>query len=182
MYFIGGQRIALRTILDTDINLTYLGWLNDPEVNLFSGRRKSPARMEDIHGYLKSLPKDASVLAICTSDSDKHIGNIKYGPVDWPNRCSEIEILIGDKTEWNKGYATEAIYLLTDYLFHTLNLNRVEAKSANPAFIKCVTSHLGWKVEGELREKFFIRDMYVNYILMSLLKSEFKTNSKYLSS
>ena len=172
-YFMIGKGIGLRRLEKTDINETYLSWLNDPVVNQYSGRRKFPSSFQDIEGYFASLPRDTYVLAICLVEGNKHVGNIKFGPIDWPNSCCEIEILIGDKCEWGKGYGTEAIALVTQHLFQNLNLNRVESKSANPAFAKMVVEKLGWTKEGEMRKRFFLDGKFVNYSLFSILKEDF---------
>ncbi|MBF0235849.1 MAG: GNAT family N-acetyltransferase, partial [Desulfamplus sp.] len=143
-------------------------WLNDPYVNQYSGRKKSPTDFENLKNYLNCLPKDAFVLAICLVSSGMHIGNIKYGPIDWPNRCCEIEIIIGEKGEWGKGYGSEAIYLVSKHLFQNVDMNRVEAKSVNPGFACSVTEKLGWSQEGELRERFFCGGKFINYSYFSI--------------
>ncbi len=179
MYFLTGNNLGLRPLLHSDINQSYLNWLNDPEVNFYSGRRNNPSNQYDIETYLSSLGKDEHVLAICKRNNEKHIGNIKYGPIDWINRTCEIEILIGDKNEWDQGYGAEAIYLITKHLFHTINMNRVEAKSANPAFITSTVKKLGWTHEGEMRERFFMGHKFIGYHFLSILKNEFKIINKY---
>lgn len=171
-YFLIGRRLGLRPLSRGDFAGGYLSWLNDPEVNAYSGRRFRPVSEADAERYLASLGGDAQVLAICLLDEHRHIGNIKYGPVDWPNRCAEIEILIGDKAQWGKGYATEAIGLVTAHLFTVLRLHRVEAKSANPGFIRAVEKQ-GWTREGALRGRMLLKDGWTDYVLYSILEDEF---------
>ncbi len=174
MYFLSGKRIGLRPLLRKDIGEDYVRWLNDPEVNRYSGRSRYPSNEQSIERYLSSLAKDEHVLAICLKENGRRIGNIKYGPVDWVNRTCEIEILVGEKDEWGKGYASEAIYLVSKHLFLTLDLNRAEAKSANPAFIAAVCSHLGWTREGDMRERFLKDGRFISYSWLSLLRKEFR--------
>ena len=64
--------------------------------------------------------------------------------------------------------------MVTKHLFHMLHLNRVEAGSTNPAFAQMVEGNLGWKTEGELRERFFLDGNYINYFWFSILRSEFQ--------
>lgn len=174
MYFLSGKRIGLSPLLRKDIHEDYVRWLNDPEVNRYSGRRRYPSNEQSIERYLSGLGKDEYVLSICVKENGRHIGNIKYGPVDWVNRTCEVEILVGEKGEWGKGYASEAIYLVSKHLFLTLDLNRVEAKSANPAFIAAVCKHLGWTLEGEMRERFLMEGRFISYSWLSLLRKEFR--------
>jgi len=173
MYFIKGRSIGLKPFDMAEPSSMYLEWLNDPEVNQYSSRRFAPTGLRQARTYLDNLPIGAYVLAVCLLKDGRHVGNLKYGPIDWPNRCAEIEIMLGDKRQWGKGLATEAIYLVTKHLFFSLGLHRVEAKSCNPAFIKVVREHLGWKEEGRLRQRFRLGGDYVDYIWLGLLDSEF---------
>jgi ribosomal-protein-alanine N-acetyltransferase len=172
IYFLRSDRLGLRPLRKDDIGPRYLAWLNDPEVNQYSGRRFRPTSQAAAEQYLAGIGGDAQVLAICILNGGVHIGNIKYGPVDWCSRCAEIEILIGDKPQWGKGYGTEAIGLLCGHLFLTLKLHRVEAKTANPSFVRAV-GKLGWKQEGVMRDRFLAADGFRDYQIFSLLEDEF---------
>ncbi len=172
--FLDGRNIFLNPYHSKDFSLAYLSWLNDPEVNKYSGRRYFPTTESQAKKYLDGISEKEAVLAIYKKDSGKHIGNIKFGPVDFFHKSAEISILIGEKSEWGKGYASEAIYLVTKHLFKKLGLNRVEAGTINPAFLKTVTQKLGWTQEGILRKAFFFDGQQVDIIKVSILKEEFK--------
>jgi len=179
MYFLEGKRLGLRPLMRADITVDYLNWLNDPDVNRYSRRRNFPTSEMAIEKYIKSLRDDEAVLAIHVKAENCHIGNIKYGAIDWPNRSCEIEILIGEKEQWGKGLGSEAMYLVTSHLFLSLNINRVEAKSANPAFARMVTGNLGWAQVGELRERFYLDGKYISYLWFSILRKEFQRIEEY---
>lgn len=164
----------MRPLLDEDFNREYLSWLNDPEVNRYSHRQAAPVSWEDMKAYpqyYKKNPQQGVVLAIVVKD--EHIGNIALTNINSESKSAEISILIGKKDHWGKGYASEAIYLLTKHAFMGLGLNKVYAGSINPAFIRCVEK-LGWQKEAELKEEMWARGKYHNVIRMALLKSEFK--------
>ena len=172
--FIVGKRCYLRPLKQKDINSRYLSWLNDPKINFYSNRRFFPYSYQELTMYYRQRKKDSLLLAIVEKKADKHIGNILLGPIKWQHRNAELSILIGDKDFWNRGMATEAIYLLSKHAFRILNLHRIESGSINPAFIKVVCKKLGWKKEGELREKFWRSRSFVDITVTSLLKNEFK--------
>lgn len=178
MHFIRGKRIFLRPMLESDVTLTYVQWLNDPEVNQYSRRRFFPTSEIDIRSYLQHRRPDEHILAICSNRGKRHIGNIKFGPIDWPNQCANISIIVGNKRDWGRGYATEAIYLLTKHLLWELGLNRVGADSCNPGFLR-VMEKLGWSLDGRLRERFKAGGQFLDHCQFSILKKEFTVRREF---
>lgn len=77
------------------------------------------------------------------------------------------------KSEWNKGYATEAIKAIVDFAFNTMDLNRIEAfiTPGNDSSIN-VLRKLNFKQEGILRERDLIKGKLEAGIIMAILKRE----------
>jgi RimJ/RimL family protein N-acetyltransferase len=84
-----------------------------------------------------------------------------------------VRILIGDQTQWGRGFAKQAIHFACCYYFFVLGLHRVEALSWNPRFRSAVEC-LGWKLEGTMRERIFDGDKWNDYYVFGVLASEFK--------
>ncbi len=168
-----GSIVTLR-IFDTDqIHEKYIDWLNDPIVNRFSQRgRGRPTGKKDAENYLSNLKADEVVLGIYV-EPHGHVGNVKYGPIDWANSLADISIMIGEPAVWGSNVGSEAVYLVSKYMFETLGLNRVEAGSNNPAFLRLVEK-LGWRVEGILRQRIKTSDGFIDHTLVSQLSEEFK--------
>ncbi|WP_425403018.1 GNAT family N-acetyltransferase [Hwanghaeella sp.] len=167
-----GRRLTLRPFLPGDVHDRYLDWLADPVVNEYSQRRGAPRpTAREAQAYLSGLAEGEAVLGIHHPEHG-HVGNVKFGPVDRPNGRADISILIGEPAVWGKGVGTEAIYLVSKYLFRTEALNRVDAGSRNPAFIRAVTK-LGWKTEGVLRQRIGTPEGYKDYTLLAQLAEEF---------
>ncbi len=177
LHFLAGKEIVLRPLLEKDFNETYLGWLNDPEVNVYSGRSLAPTSEQQMREYVSHLNANEWLLAICTKDG-KHIGNIKVGPIDHFHKSADISIMIGDKNFWGKGYARQAMYFVMKHLFQTVGLHRLEAGTINPAFAKSVLA-LGWKQEGVYREGYFFQGAFVDVLRFSILQQEFKEDAQY---
>tara|TARA_Y100001947_G_scaffold43741_1_gene36298 strand:+ start:20 stop:595 length:576 start_codon:yes stop_codon:yes gene_type:complete len=167
-----GRTVALRPFLPGDIHERYLDWLADPEVNRYSQRLGAPRpSAEEARAYLSGLGDGEVVLGIHHPEYG-HVGNVKYGPIDTANKRADISILIGERSVWGKGVGSEAIYLVSKYLFRQCGVNRVDAGSRNPAFIRAVEK-LGWTIEGILRQRIATPDGYKDYTLLAQLADEF---------
>lgn len=55
----------------------------------------------------------------------RHIGNVMYYGYDPRQGEAELGITIGDRDFWSRGYGTDAVRTLLDYLFADLGLGRV---------------------------------------------------------
>lgn len=168
---LSGRRVTLVPFGPDRITDRYVAWLNDPEVNAYSRRKGMRTTAEDAGRYLDSLRVDEHVLAILMGD--EHVGNVKFGPVDWQNACADISILIGERAAWGRGIGAEAIYLVSRHLLTEVGLNRVHADSFNPAFLKLVDK-LGWRIEGVLRERVRLGERFFDDTVVSLLAREFR--------
>lgn len=173
--FVRGERIYLREVRPSDVNEAYHAWMNDPEVTAQLESRFYPQSMEGLREFVLGKLGDRNnvFLAIVLRDGDRHVGNIKLGPIDWIHRTGDIGLLIGEKDCWGKGYATEAISLITGYAFRVLNLHKVTAscyetnQGSARAFLKA-----GFEVEGVRREQFHSDGVYVNQILLGRVRPE----------
>ena len=176
-HFIEGQNIYLREVRESDVNDDYYAWMNDPEVTQFLEVRFYPQSSQRIAEFVKGVDADRNnvFLAIINRSTGRHIGNIKLGPINWIHRIAEIGLLLGEKTDWGKGYATEAIRLVTEYAFKTLNLRKVTAGcyannvGSEKAFLKA-----GFAKEGIRKDHFFLNGSYVDLVLLGLINSPSK--------
>ncbi|MBZ0307061.1 MAG: GNAT family N-acetyltransferase, partial [Anaerolineae bacterium] len=118
--FIEGERLYLRGLTLDDASEKYLGWMHDPAVMQYLESRFYPHSLESLRDFISQMQHDRNnvFLAMVLKDGDRHIGNIKLGPINWIHRFADIGLLIGEKDCWGKGYGTEAIRLLTHYAFN----------------------------------------------------------------
>jgi [ribosomal protein S5]-alanine N-acetyltransferase len=178
--FLVGARIYLREVRVADVGERYYAWMNDPEITRYLESRFFPQPLEGIEAYVRARSGDRAgvFLAIVLRDGDRHIGNIKLGPVDWIHRLADIGLVIGEKDCWGKGYATEAIRLVTDYAFRMLNLHKVTAGcyatnlGSAQAFQK-----VGFAIEGVRPRHFYSEGEYVDHILLGRINPAWKPQS-----
>jgi RimJ/RimL family protein N-acetyltransferase len=171
--FLSGPRLYLRDVRPEDVNENYYRWMNDPEVMRFLESRFFPNSLESLRQYVTAKQGDRNnvFLAIVRHEDDRHIGNIKLGPIDWIHRLAEVGILIGEKDCWGKGYATEAIRLVVEYGFNRLDLHKHTAgcygnnEGSTRAFERA-----GFVREGVRKEHFFCNGVWVDLILLGQVR------------
>ena len=176
------HRIYLRALEPDDYKIS-VRWRNDEEIQNMVGGHKYFVSAERERQWVNAAinSNDKLVLAICLLENDKYIGNVMLQDIDWINRSASVPILIGDKAEWNKGYATEARMLMLKFAFEERNLERIcdYVLEDNVSSIK-MHEKCGYKVEGILRNSVYKNGRYYNQILMSVLRNEFfKTYNEY---
>ena len=178
-HFIEGERIYLREVRLSDVNEDYYHWMNDPQVNGYLETRYIPQSVENIKGYVEKMDgnPDEIFLAICLKEDGQHIGNIKLGPINWIHRFADISLLIGEKSYWGQGIATEAIRILTDFAFNVLNLNKLKAGcyETNIGSAKAFTRG-GFSQEGNLRNQWIVNGEYQDELVFGLCRGDWRKN------
>lgn len=175
-----GERIRLRAITRADLPF-FVDWLNDPEV-IHGLIHYLPFSMEDEETWFEDMrkrPRDEHplVIDICSEDGWEAIGNCGLFSINWRIRQAEFGIVIGAKQHWDQGYGTEALKLIIQHGFATLNLNRIFLRvyEDNPRAIRAYQK-AGLSEEGRLRQGHYEDGQYVDVILMSILRSEWQAN------
>lgn len=150
------KRLLLRAIEPSDLNLTYLSWLNDGDVSRYLETRFLPQTLEAFEAYWQNHRDDPTSpwFAICLAEDGRHIGNIKLGPIQWLHRRADISLFIGDKSSWGMGYGSEAIELLRDWAFRELDLQKLNAGIyAGNIGCRRAFEKNGFDLEGTLRQE-----------------------------
>ena len=172
-----GKNIILRTLELADCQEYYINWLNDNETNQYLESRWSKHDISSVKNFVASINNSEHSYIFAIIHNTKHIGNIKIGPIDYLYKFADIGYLIGEKSYWGKGYATEAIGLILKFAFETLKLHRVEAGAyeQNIGSQKALIKN-GFVQEGIFRKRKFLKthDMYCDSYKYSILKEEWE--------
>ena len=172
------MKVYLRAFEQGDLDLVHQ-WHNDDEITDLMGGRKFFISKERERTWLEDKmfnDRDQLYCAICITDSSKIIGYTSLNEIEHVHRKAFWGgIVIGDKTERNKGFATSAAIQLLKYGFCELNLNKIYGKwlDTNKTSL-FMGKMLGFKYEGTLREDIFKGNKYHDIIIMSILKQEFE--------
>jgi len=171
--FIEGKQLYLREVRVSDVSENYYRWMNDPDVIQYMESRFAPQSTEKIQAYVRRESENSySVfMAIIDKASDRHIGNIKIHRIDQYHRHAEVSIVIGQKECWGKGYGTEAISLIVDFAFNTLNLHKLSANIyANNAGSVKAFKKAGFSEEGlKIKHRFYKGD-YIDEVLLGIAR------------
>jgi len=170
-----GKNINLRIAEKEDVDLL-ARWLND----------------QDFHGEYQDFPTQLS-----RSQLEKQIRDPLSSPLQWVDFVIEKK----DKTkigwmchyigsqnfgwteigyalipsERGKGYGTEAIQILMDYLFLTKEIVRIQAvTNVRNLGSQRVLERAGFKREGTLRKALYVRGEWTDGYLYSILREEWK--------
>jgi RimJ/RimL family protein N-acetyltransferase len=178
-----GERIRFRAVEKDDLPY-FVKWLNDPEVRqgILLHNPVSQAEEDGWYDRMLARPADEHVMAIEIKGSPpetgevgwKLIGSLAFDHIDWHVRSAELGILIGDKSCWNQGYGTEAVQLLAQHGFSTLNLNRIylHVFENNPRAIRTYEK-AGFTLEGRERQAEYMDGKFIDVLRMSLLKGDY---------
>ena len=163
-----GKNVKLRIQEKEDLSLI-AEWINDPE---FMGEYDIIQQVSktELEKRVTSAPPELKSFLIEKKDGTK-IGAIACCP-----RGEIFEINYGlISGERNKGYCTEAVKIIVDYVFLSKDTVRVQARTdvRNEASQK-VLEKTGFKKEGLIRKAAFIRGDWRDLFIYSILRDEWK--------
>lgn len=170
-----GDKIYLRPIIMDDVNANYLSWLEDSEV--MQGIATSGYTIDKLKVYVSEriIDSDIAFFAICSNDTNEHIGNVKIDFHDKKANVSELGLLIGNKNYWGKGVGYEACKMAIEYGFDQMYLRKIYlAVYENNQNAKRLYEKLGFKLEGTLRKHVMANGELCDKYLMGIFKEEFK--------
>ena len=161
-----GKRVNLQIMDREDLSLVQ-EWVNDHE---FMGEfepilQETKASLEKQYDRLK----DGQWFFIETKDGPK-IGYIFHFLVK--GRLTELGYALVP-SERGKGYGTEAVKIIVDYLFLSRSIMRIQVQTdeENKASQR-ILEKSGFKKEGIIRKSFFFKGEYRDQALYSILRTE----------
>ena len=166
---IEGERVYLSPMRVEDAEM-YTKWMNDPEVSTYLGQYDNMVSLENERAYIESAVKDGHNYAIVLNDGDQLIGNISLMNINHRHRRATLGLFIGEAEHRSKGYGTEAVRLIVNYGFKTLNLSNIMLMvfSPNKRAIACYEK-VGFKEFGRRTKCAFIDGEYVDDVYMEIL-------------
>lgn len=124
-----GDRVWLRLLTLGDCTQRYVSWLEDPEVHRYLETRWTPQTIESVRSFVGAMltSADSYLFGIHEQSSGRHVGNIKLGPIHPRHSYADVSYFIGERDAWGRGYASDAIRVVTAVAFDRLGVHRVQA-------------------------------------------------------
>ena len=164
-----GKNVNLRIVEKGNLELV-AEWVNNLE---FTGQYEpvSQESKTDIEKQYDKLSPEEKWFIVERKDGSK-IGLIIH-LLDPGRRMAIGYYLV--PSERGKGYGTEAIRIMIDYLFLSKNIVRIQAEThpENMASHR-VLEKAGFRREGTIRKSFFSRGIWRDTVLFSILRDEWK--------
>ena len=147
-------RLTLRPLEEADVGPPYVSWLNDPEVSRFLESRFRRHDLASTREFVAAAAADPAcvLFGMFFGPERRHIGNIKLSCISDKHHRATIGLMVGDKSLWGRGLATESIEAVTRFAFDELGLKKLDAggyasnEASRRAFLKA-----GWREEACLR-------------------------------
>lgn len=176
-------RLILRNFIDSDLE-PFLAYHNDLEVAKYQGWG-IPYSREKGEAFVSSMkervaPKQGGWIqfAIALKDTDELIGDLGCYIKEEDVRQARIGFTLASKY-WRKGYITEVIPRLLEYLFEDMDIHRVVADCDvdNVASYQALEK-LGFRREAHFVESYLMDGVYTSEYHYGLLQREWRENFK----
>ena len=172
------DRLLLRKIEFTDITFIHSHFSNETVCKYMVDNEpvKTIAEANDIikwsHGEATNPTNNRWLITL--KKSQEPIGTIGFHKWDKRNNITDIGYDLTPEA-WEKGYMTESMRLVLEFLFAELKVNKVQAvvhvdNQASQALLEKV----GFEKEGLIRAMYLFRGVYHDHLLFGVLRGEYQ--------
>ena len=175
------ERLYIRPVCIEDKESMFR-YRSDSETNKYLSL--IPHAVEDVAAFIDKTSFDMDVpgtwfqIVIIEQVTNLLIGDIGIHFLDSDSENKQVEIgYTLNKDFRGKGYATEALTKVIDYLIKTLNKHRIVA-SVDPANIDSIRliERLGFRKEAHFVESLFFHGKWVDDIVYAILEKEWNND------
>lgn len=171
-----GKLVRLREYREEDIKVAQR-YMNDPDTIKSLGIRVPfPFTYADEKKFVEdnSAFKDEYNFAIESLDEPRYIGGCGMHNLDWKNSKVGVGIAIGDKRLRGKGYGTDAMKVLVNFIFNEMNINKIKLGvfAFNEGAIRCYEK-VGFQREAIFKKELYRSGKFHDVIYMSIFRDDY---------
>ncbi|MFB6318623.1 GNAT family N-acetyltransferase [Saccharicrinis sp. FJH54] len=171
------QRLLLRPVTPDDKEDLF-EYRRDKETNKYQGW--IPETIGDVENFIGRLSTQINVpqswfqFAIIEKTSSKIVGDLGIHFMDVENKQAEIGCTL-HKNFHNRGYATESVNLVIDYLFNDLNKHRI-ITSIDPDNINSVrlVERIGFRKEAHFVKSLWLNGVWLDDMIYAMIESDWE--------
>lgn len=170
-----GERVSLRPYHDDDADALFALY-GDPVVTRWWSHEPWSDRQQAI-AYLERMRRDRKSSefypwAIASNTDDALIGTAALYEIDGTHRRGMIGYSLSPSMQGH-GYAREALRLLLNFAWTSLDLQRIEADT-DPENIasRRLLERLGFTLEGSMRKRWFVHGKWHDALWYGLLRED----------
>lgn len=121
------KRFVLKPLRPHHATLRYLGWLKDPVAKRHISAAKRTQNLQKLRDYIRKFlrRKDCLFLRFLDKRTGRHLGNLKYCPIDRAGGTAVMGILIGEPSWRGRGVAQEVIASSAAWLRRQLGIRKI---------------------------------------------------------
>lgn len=159
--------VRLQTLSADLVGSRYVDWINDVEVVKYTDQYGLSHTSDSVIEYVNISYFDSNSLLLGIFYDGIHIGNARLGSVRWAAGTCEIAYLIGDKSYWGRGVATEVVSTLVRFCFSELGLQKINSGYHAENFASGrVLEKNGFIIEGVRRRHFCCDGIYSDMVMV----------------
>jgi RimJ/RimL family protein N-acetyltransferase len=149
-----GEKCTLRPPRKEEAAI-YIEWFADLEVIRYT-LQVGPFSISQEEDFLKRVAEDPNAVSWVIEVDGRPVGFTGIAGINWRNGNGETGIVIGDKSVWRKGVASEAMALRTHFCFRELRLHKIRTRAymENEASRRALMK-AGYRETGIQREEAF---------------------------
>ncbi len=166
-----GERISLQPARPEDLE-TFQHWFANLEVTRYLLTRFAFSAKQEEEWYQR-VSHDEGIVSWRVVVAEATIGVTSIIGIDWINRQAMSGTIIGDRSQWGKGYGSEIVALRTRYAFDELGLERLETQSfAENRAMHRALEKAGYQGIGRRRHSVYRGGSWHDTLIFELLREE----------
>ena len=165
------SNIILKELTPRMVSKEYVNWMNNYEITKYTEQKYTKHTMASIKKFVagKKKSKYEFLYGIFLRKKNKHIGNIKLGPINFTHKYAIISYFIGNKNFWGKNCATKAIGQVVK-IAKKMRLKKLEAGFYEMNYgSKKVLKKNNFKLEGILKSRYLYKNKRCNSFIYGLI-------------
>lgn len=169
-----GETVLLRPIAEAELSLL-VDWSADAEVLRLAGIGYHALAPAEIKKWWEEAGTDARSCHWGLEWEGRLVGRTAIHQIDWTARHGWTATLVGDRSVWRRGIATEAMALRSEYAFRQLNLHKLNSGYADGnAGSAEAQRRAGYRQIVRLKEQLYRDGRWFDGIMTELLREDWE--------